>query len=500
MDNPAWGILTILLSVSAYLLSYYHYRRDKYLRAISLLMLGGCILRLFTACDFFLHPWDEAFHAVVAKHMMHHPFIPTLYENPVLPYDYKNWAGNHIWLHKQPLPLWTMALSMSVFGVNELALRLPSILLTTMGIALTYYIGQYFFDRRTGYLAAFFYSVNGLIIEMTAGRVATDHVDVFFLFFVELAIFFSIVFARRGNVLYNVAAGFCIGAAILCKWLPALIVLPIWLLVVFDSKRFAIKEIVVHFLLLIAILVATSLPWQIYIHMAFPLEAKWEGSYNTRHLFESIENHSHPFYYYIDRIRINYGELIYLPLIWLIIKRRSPYPTRILALIFWIYVPLLFFSLVKTKMQGYVLFISPALFIITSAFFFSSLDSLNKKTSSWKTALTTILLVLFIVLPIRYCYERTKPFLEKRKPEWVTDLKSLPNATPKCVLFNYPAPIDAMFYTDIPSYPFIPDSSQVNALNNSGYRVYINDNQTLNISHKSFSANIVWVNLKSPKE
>jgi len=95
------------------------------------------------------------------------------------------------------LPLWTIALSMYLFGVNEIALRLPSVILTTIGIYLTYYIGTYFFDKRIGFLAAFFYSINGLIIEMSAGRVPTDHIDDFFLFFVELSIFLSILFAQK---------------------------------------------------------------------------------------------------------------------------------------------------------------------------------------------------------------------------------------------------------------------------------------------------------------
>jgi 4-amino-4-deoxy-L-arabinose transferase len=110
--------------------------------------------------------------------MIQHPLMPTLYDNPLLSYDYKSWIANHIWVHKQPLPLWGMALSMWLFGVNEIALRLPSIIMSTIGIYLTFVIGSYFFSRKTGYLAALLFSINGLIIELTAGRVATDHIDI----------------------------------------------------------------------------------------------------------------------------------------------------------------------------------------------------------------------------------------------------------------------------------------------------------------------------------
>ncbi len=477
MDNLIWAILTIAFSFGAYVLSSYYQRRDNYIWAVFLLMIGGLILRVFTACDFFLHPWDEVFHAVVAKHMMQHPFAPTLYENPVLPYDYKNWAGNHIWLHKQPLPLWTMALSMSIFGVNEIALRLPSILLTTLGVYLTYYIGSYFFDRRTGYLAAFFYSVNGLIIEMTAGRVATDHVDVFFLFFIELGVFLSIVFARRQKSIYNIAVGISIGAAILCKWLPALIVLPIWLLIVLDSKKFSTKQIIGHLALLIFIIAAVSLPWQFYIRSVFPLEALTESSHNFRHITETLDSQGGPFYYYLDKIRINYGELLYIPLLWLMFITWRSRQIKMIALAIWIFVPILFFSFLKTKMQGYILFSAPPLFIITAAFF----DLLHRYT--WNQATRPVyryssylLLILFIILPVRYAFERIKFFSWERQPQWVTVLKSqIGKGRHNVVLLNHPKAIAVMFYTDWTAYEGIPQTEVIQNLLRSGYVVVIND-------------------------
>jgi len=339
--------------------------------AVLLLMICGLALRIFTSSDFFLHTWDERYHALVAKNLLNHPFTPTLYDNPILPYDYKIWVGNHIWVHKQPLPLWTMAASMWLFGANEIALRLPSIILTTIGIWLTFFIGSYFFNKKIGYLAAFFFSINGLIIELTAGRVATDHIDIFFLFFVELAVVFSILFAQRKKSVFNLLAGVSIGAAILSKWLPALIVVPIWLLIIIDSEKFKIKKIISHFIILLTTCCLIFLPWQIYIFSAFPLEANWEASFNFKHITEVLDEQTGPFYYFIGKIRINYGELIYMPLIWFLWKSLNNLKDKKrLAISIWVLVPLLFFSITKTKMQAYILFISPALFLMTAEFFF----------------------------------------------------------------------------------------------------------------------------------
>lgn len=75
-----------------------------------LLLFGAIGVRLFMiTIDPFLHDWDERFHAIVAKNMITYPFKPMLFVNPVLPYDYRAWCCNHIWVHKQPLFLWQMA-------------------------------------------------------------------------------------------------------------------------------------------------------------------------------------------------------------------------------------------------------------------------------------------------------------------------------------------------------------------------------------------------------
>ncbi|MBP7399885.1 MAG: hypothetical protein KA954_09890, partial [Chitinophagales bacterium] len=82
-----------------------------------ILFFGALGIRiLFNSFFPYLHDWDERFHALVAKNMMTHPFTPMLRANPVLPYDETSWTDGHIWLHKQPLFLWQMALSMKIFG------------------------------------------------------------------------------------------------------------------------------------------------------------------------------------------------------------------------------------------------------------------------------------------------------------------------------------------------------------------------------------------------
>ena len=125
------------------------FRNYSYQFALTLLFLTAFILRLsFSGAELFLHDWDERFHALVARNMMEHPFTPMLIKQPFAPYDPNLWCCNHIWIHKQPLFLWQMAFSMNIFGVNELALRLPSILSGSLAVLLTARIGLLMTGKR----------------------------------------------------------------------------------------------------------------------------------------------------------------------------------------------------------------------------------------------------------------------------------------------------------------------------------------------------------------
>ena len=99
------------------------------------------------------------------------------------------------YLEKAPLMYWSIALSYKVFGVNELASRLP-IALATLGLILaTFLIGEHFFGDRAG-----FYS--GLIIASCVGIFLFTRVlwpDVMVTLFITMA-FYCFLRAREDNL------------------------------------------------------------------------------------------------------------------------------------------------------------------------------------------------------------------------------------------------------------------------------------------------------------
>jgi hypothetical protein len=478
MNNLIFGVITVLFTTFLFYRAYKNYKIGNYAKAILYVVAGGLVLRIFTGLDMYLHPWDERFHALVAKHFIKHPLLPTLYDNPLLPFSIENWGGNHIWVHKQPLPMWFMAGSMSIFGINEIALRLPSIILSTIGIYLTYYIFKHLFGEREALLAAFFHSISGFVIEITAARIPTDHMDLFFFFFIEFAIFLVIVYLKTNKRYINIFIGISIGCAILCKWLPALIVVPIWLTLVWKKDSF--KDIIINLFIILFFTTLVFLPWQIYIRSTFPVESAFENEQIFRRFTDALDGMGGGPLHYIYVVQQNINVFVYIPMIWFIyITFKNRKEEKYWAILIWFLVPYIFFSFVLTKMQGYVLFVVPAIFLMMSLFFRSMVDNIRKFKYPF---LIKILLAGILIYSVYYCINRVKPFeVLNRNPKWAQELKSLNDKIPekKTVIFNIENQIEAMFYSDFVVYKDLPSIKTVGELKNKGYSIYIYDKGNL---------------------
>jgi len=481
MDNLVYGISTLIITAVGFTISWFMFRRGKFQITLLLILLCGSILRLYVSSDHYLHDWDERYHALVAKNLIGHPLKPTLYDVPVRPYDYKMWTNNHIWLEKPPAPLWFMALSIYTFGNNEFAVRFPSLIFSILSIYLTYLLGRYLFDEKTGLLAAFFHSIHGLIIEVAGGRLSSDHVETCYIFFIELAVLFCVLsIIRKNKYHFSLLIGIFTGLAILSKWFPALIVFPIWITGAIFSRKYTLREGINHFaLILIGCLIIVA-PWFIYILNEYPNEANWVIHKFLYAYSGSIEGHQAPFWYYINYAEIMFGEIVYLPLVFAIywmLKNRREWALMLLS-VWWI-LPVIIFSFGETKRHTYLLLASPAFFIITSWYWFYLRSTLVNRKLLW---LKYTLLFLLIALPIRLTIERVKPFTKtERDPQWAKELRLLNQQIPgkKVILFNSERPIETMFYTGFTAYPSIPDSAEINDLLSQGYSLYMYQNKSL---------------------
>jgi len=472
MQNQILGSLTLLGAGLCFYFALKFYKRDEYKKALYLIAILGLVLRLYGASDLFLHEWDERYHALVAKNLISHPFVPTLYDKPILDHNYKDWSGNHIWLHKPPMSLWMLAFSMKIFGINEIALRLPSIILSTFVIFFIFFIGRFIFNERVGILACFFWAINGYLISLAGGKIFTDHVDAIFIFFIAFGIFLSFYYLNKRSVLVLLSVGTVTGLAVLTKWLTGLLIIPIFFILLLSKDKF--KNAVLKSMVAFVVALIIFLPWQLYTSKAFPQEAAWEHSFNIRHIFEALEGHSGTVFFHLARMPRYFGELIYLPLIFFfyqLIKRKSD-PQR-LAIAVWFILPYLFFSFVATKGSSYVMISSPAVFLILAYFCWYLIDNLSLFKHK---KLIIALIVLLVLLPVRYSLERMKPFKNYDKnPDWARELRALNNRIEdgNSVLFNVKRPIEAMFYTSFTAYSFMPTEKQISRVHEKGYKVII---------------------------
>ena len=155
-----------------------------------------------------------------------YPLTPRLYPTPLLSYDHREWTNNYIWMHKPPLALWLQAAAMKTFGVHELALRLPSVMISSAAVVLTFHIGATLFTPASACWRRFSRRSTDFSSTSASGRRVSDHVDTLLIFLFELGMLLALKGARRGSIATGVVLGAACGFAYLTKSLPALLMLP----------------------------------------------------------------------------------------------------------------------------------------------------------------------------------------------------------------------------------------------------------------------------------
>ena len=435
----------------------------KHFCIIAILTIGF-FLRFYLAwVDPFLHPWDERFHALVARNMMLHPFKPMLRAFPVTnDYDPNMWCCNHVWLHKQPLFMWQMALSMKIFGVSELAMRLPSVLMGTIAIGLLYRITLIFtkFNKSIALIAASLLAVSNFHIQMISGVHGMDHNDVALGFYVLASIWSYAEYIQKPKLHWILLIGLFAGCAILCKWLLGLLVFLGWgINIVMNLKKDSLLREVRGFVLSLVVCCIIFVPWQVYILHTFPNEAQHEFEFNRRHITEALEGHSGTIFYYFDNFPNLFGNYISILLLFgLILSFFTRYLNKKLLIsqcIEILFVFCFFSFIVKTKVDTFFFFVVP----LCLSFVAITLFHLFKVLKKYYLIIPIIIIVLYVSLnPFKI-----KEYLSTKNTErnnriynaeiYRTLKKSVPDSIKVVMNMNSFEDIDVMFYNnDITAY------------------------------------------------
>jgi 4-amino-4-deoxy-L-arabinose transferase-like glycosyltransferase len=362
-------------SVVIALVSIFLKFREKDKAAIITLFLSAIFLRVFMAhLDPFLHEWDERFHALVARNFLDNPLLPKLRVNPIVPYDYKTWCCNYVWLHKQPLFLWQMAISMKIFGITEFAIRYPSVLLGSLMVLLTYRIGFLASrNKNVGYIAAILFCFSYYHLELLSGFFGMDHNDISFNFYVLASIWAYSEYINKRTLKWAIVIGIFAGFAILNKWLVGLLVYAPWgINILLSIKNRETRKQILQILLSIIVCAIIFMPWQIYIFQQFPIEARYEFEFNSKHLIEAVEGHQGTNAFYWDYFDIYFGQVqwifIFPGIIGLFISSKSNKKLVSGLFVAFLFVFTFFSFIAPTKVYAYFMIVVPLGYIFMAYF------------------------------------------------------------------------------------------------------------------------------------
>ena len=472
--------LTGLLSLAASV--YANFTSREKLSVVFLLFFAFLINSLMASLDPFLNIWDERFHALVAKNLMKHPLMPTLYDNPVVDMAYNTWDSYHVWLHKQPLFLWQIALSFRIFGISEFSLRIPNIVLGTVLVYAAYRSGKLVVNPRVGYLSGLLISSCYFILNLLSGRQAVDHADFSFMVYVSLSVWALIEYVYSGKRYWIFLIGIFAGCAVLCKWLIGLLVYFVWFLYNLlsgESRKIITKDMLVSGLVTLCI----ALPWQILIFTWYPVEAALTYNYNMRHFNETLDGQGGEPLFHLLNFDLLYGALtsfFILLGIYLMIRNSNnrKMAWSLFGMILLIYI--LFYN-VATQMPAYTIIVALPVFISLAAFLDMMGNFILRQDGDLFFKRLVFLTVIIIFIVFRFDFKALNDHhLSWKNPDSYSSMLvynkkifkelELPS---NAVIFNVHGHhyIEAMFYTGLPAYSFIPTQQQYEDLKSKNYRV-----------------------------
>lgn len=203
-----------------------------------LIVLVGAILFLPGLGNVRLFDWDEINFAESAREML-------------LTGDWLNVQINFesFW-EKPPLFIWAQALSMKIFGVNEMAARLPNALIGIITLLVLFNIGRKTKDEKFGLLWTMMY-VSSLF---PCFYFKTGIIDPWFNLFIFLALYFFSLYCETPKTSRAALSAAFIGLAILTKGPVAFLIFGLTFFAYLCVKKFQFsfkwKDVIVYLIVL----------------------------------------------------------------------------------------------------------------------------------------------------------------------------------------------------------------------------------------------------------
>jgi 4-amino-4-deoxy-L-arabinose transferase-like glycosyltransferase len=333
--------------------------RNKLLLLQLALVLGVCYFFFFFGLGAFgLVGADEPRYAQIAREMFarHDYIVPTLNGKP--------------WLEKPVFLYWKMIAAYRLFGVSDWAARLPAAFHSTLLV-----VSVFFFMRRFRFACEL---DAAMITASSAGMIAFGRgasTDILISTYFTLAMLGWWTWRQTGKKLWLLAFYVVLGLGTLAKGpvAPALAVLVVVAYAALrrDGKIFVRSLSLPGFLLFFAI----ALPWYFAVQQKVPQFFRvFFIEHNLERFGTNLYQHSQPFWYYIPVFLLATLPWTVFVLPALVEAGRSAFQ-RLRAgsepppdpddglpsfLLVWTLVPIVFFSISRSKLPGYILPAIPA--------------------------------------------------------------------------------------------------------------------------------------------
>lgn len=324
-----------------------------------------------------------------------------------------------MWSTKPPLLIWAIIINMKLFGINELAVRLPSAMaaLGTMG-ALFFFLKKI---SRTEWLGIF----SVLILVSTAGYI-TEHAsrtgdyDAPMTLFTTISCLAYYTYLEKKDKKYLHIFFVALTIAALIKSVNALLFIPALLIYTIIDKKLVYIFKQKHFYIGIGYTIFFILGYYLTREYYNPgyLKAVYNNELGGRFL-EALESHGEPFFYYLSNLEsFQYSFWIWLvPVgVYLGFKNESKqYKRFTLFTTLLILVYFLVISISQTKLAWYITPVFPFLAIIVSNVIYYIFEKVKARQSTKELnwILPIIVGVLFTLSYVQvfnknYCPSETK--------------------------------------------------------------------------------------------
>jgi 4-amino-4-deoxy-L-arabinose transferase-like glycosyltransferase len=329
--------------------------------------------------------WDEALYAVRAK--------AIYYFNCWL--DQTDYAEGGLYSSSHPpLYIWLTALLYKLFTINEFTSRFFSALFSSLCLVLTYLLIKKFFNRKSALISIPF--LGSIYLFNFYSR--QGQLDIAYIFFITLSIYFYLEFLNGGKKRYILISGVSFGFALMTKIIVgffAIITIFIFLLIELVRKNVKFKEVLSQIATLTLTGLILSLPWHIFM-----LKIHAGNFINTFFKFHIIERLSEGvegnipelgYFYILNQLVVQFPPVVLVFFdLFESLKKLKTADSKKLLLQSWFWTTFLITSISKTKIPTYALpsFI-PA--VIISSVYIVELTERKQNSLALSTVLISII-------------------------------------------------------------------------------------------------------------